>query len=699
MLLRALPLLLAVLGSLPHATAQDAARAAGSWHGAIDVPGQKLKVHVVLARAASGAFSGTIDIPAQHAEGLPLENITFSGNQVTFAIAKVPGDPTFAGSLNAAADAIEGTFTQGGQELAFALRREDSKAAADQALAGFDDWLESTRRAWQVPGVAVAVVKGNDLVHTAASGLRDVDQKLPVTPDTLFAIGSSTKAFTTFVLGTLVDEGRLQWDEPVRKWMPEFRLQDEAIAAALTPRDLVTHRSGLPRHDLLWYNAEVTRADLVRRLAFLPASKGLRTDFQYNNLMFLTAGYLAERITGKSWEDLVRQRVFAPLGMTRSNFAVGDSQQDADHALPYRKDDGSVHRIPFRDITAVGPAGSINSSVREMAAWVSLHLARGKRDGRQLVQDATMNDLHEVRMPIPGGADEPGQVMVGYALGWLVDVFHGHRRVHHNGAIDGFYASVGFLPDDGWGYVALTNLDGAPLADLVADDLCDRVLERKVEDRSSALLARRGQQKELGEKAKQDRGKERREGTTPSRPLAEFAGEYEHPGYGVATVRLQDGALQVELHRITAPLEHWHFDVFRAGRNPADPALEDTMLQFVSGLDGEVEGLRAVVEPAVPPQTFTRLPDAELRDPTFLQKLCGEYQLGAVTATVALRGSLLTVTVPGQPTYELLPQRRRGFQLKGLSGYSVRFDLDGNGAVTGARFVQPEGVFPAKRKT
>ncbi len=662
---------------------------AGEWRGTIEVPGQELEVHVSLRQGESGSWSGDIDIPAQNAADLALTDIAVRDRAIEFAIAGVPGEPRFAGELDASGVELAGTFTQHDQGFPFRLGRAapatDDVAAA---LDGLTTWLDATRSAWNVPGVAVAVVKGDELVHAACSGKRDLEQDLPVTPDTLFAIGSATKAVTTFVLATLVDEGRLAWDQPVRTWMPDLQLADEAIAAALTPRDLVTHRSGMPRHDLLWYNADFTRADMVRRLRWLPFSKGLRAEFQYNNLMYLTAGHLAERIAGATWEDLVRARVLAPLEMVRTNFSVRDSAADPDHAEPYRREQEVVRHIPFRDITAVGPAGSINSSVRELARWVAVHLSKGSRGDRRLLQPATVADLHAPRMPSgrEPSKDTPQIVPVGNALGWFADVYRGHRRVHHGGNIDGI------------GYAVLANLDATPLPELVARQVADRLLDLDAVDYGTAMLGKRQEGEAKEREGKANAALERRDGTQPSHSLDELAGEYEHAGYGIAAVRVEGGALRLELHRIEAPLEHWHYDVFRAGRNDADPTLEDTRVQFVTGMDGEVEALRAAVEPNVPAQTFVRLPDAQLRDPAFLQRLVGDYEIGKQTLSVALKGGVLSVSTQGQPTYDLEPGRRCAFRLKGLEGYSVRFLLDEQGAVVGVRMVQPDGVYQATRR-
>ncbi|HMY76641.1 MAG TPA: serine hydrolase domain-containing protein, partial [Blastocatellia bacterium] len=297
---------------------------AGHWEGAIKLPGNELKISVDFTAAADGKLSATITIPQQGAKDLPLSDVGFTGGEVTFAIPGVPGDPKFKGKLSDDKQKIEGTFSQGGANLPCNLERKaDPAAAAKDALAGFDDVVNDAMKKLDVPGMAIAIVKGKQVIYAKGFGYRDVEKQLPVTADTLFAIGSSTKAFTTFVLGTLVDEGKVEWDKPLRNYIPWFKLYDPAMTEHLSVRDTVTHRSGLPRHDLVWYNNfESTREAFVRKLAYLEPSADLRQKWQYNNLMYLTAGYLTEVLTGQTWEDAVRTRVFNPLGFKRSNFSV-----------------------------------------------------------------------------------------------------------------------------------------------------------------------------------------------------------------------------------------------------------------------------------------------------------------------------------------------------------------------------------------
>ena len=239
---------------------------------------------------------------------------------------------------------------------------------------------------WKVPGLGVAIVEDGKTVFARGYGWRNVEQQLPVTPDTLFAIGSNTKSFTATLLAMQVDEGALAWDAPIRTVLPEFSLHDPVATAEMTAVDLLSHRSGLPRHDLFWYATGKSRTELIAGLHHLEPSASFRSTYQYQNLMFLTAGVVAERIGGKSWEELVEERIFRPLGMERANFSVDRMQQDDDFSYGYGAEQ-EIERVPFRNIDAIGPAGSINTSARELARYVQFHLAYGKVGDTQLLKE------------------------------------------------------------------------------------------------------------------------------------------------------------------------------------------------------------------------------------------------------------------------------------------------------------------------
>jgi CubicO group peptidase (beta-lactamase class C family) len=696
--------------AVPLVTAQAAEGVQGTWEGAMQLPSMELAV-VVEFRVVDGTLEGDIDIPAQGAEDLPLGDISFEGSALRFKIQGVPGDPTFDGTLADDGGTISGTFSQGGQNFPFNLACQGSEsatgAATDPDADPLDDYaafVEQSREAWKAPGVAVAVVRDGKVVHAEGYGFRDVAAELPVTSDTLFAVGSTTKAFTATLVGMLVDEGKLDWDEPVRTYLPRFDMFDPFADDRISARDLLTHRSGLPRHDLSWYGAGASRDELVRRIAYLEPNRGFRDRFQYQNLMYMTAGYLAGRIEETTWEELIRQRILGPLEMKTTNLSIDAMEQAEDRALGYKKeenDDGeeSIEVMPYRPIVGVAPAGSINSSVAEMANWVLLHLDGGVFNEKRLVSDATMNTMHSPQVVVPTDSllhrlsVHPEMPHLMYGMGWFIQSYRGHELIHHGGNIDGFSALVSFMPDIDGAVVVLTNMNGTLLNQAIMLGTYDRLLgldridwNARLQLVYATLEAAQEQQEEAVE--------ERREGTQPSHALAAFAADYRNAGYGPLTVGLDEDGLNFHYNSFDGPLEHWHYDVFRVPEGDA----EGTMLTFTTNSRGDVDEISIPFEATMDPIRFERLPPAELSDLEFLQTLVGEYDLGGAVCEVRLRGeAALTVTVPGQPTYALDPYRGTEFNLRGVSGYSVRFDVEG-GEVTGLAFVQPNGVFEAVRK-
>jgi len=670
---------------------------AGHWTGRITLPGQELAFDVDLVQAGN-AWTGDISIPAQNAKDLPLIQIAIQGDSIGFAIQGIPGNPTFRGRRAADGQSVAGQFTQGGQSFPFSMQPGASPSAlARQALAGFDRWVDSALAAWHVVGAGVGIIVDGQVVYAQGHGLRDRDKQLPVTTQTLFAIGSASKAFTVFALGTLVDQGRIAWDRPVVDYLPWFRMYDPEVTRRLSVRDLVTHRSGLPRHDLVWYNnRSASREDLVRRLRYLPPNKDLRETFQYNNLMFVTAGYLVGTLEGTSWEEAIRSLVFQPLGMTGSDFSVAESQRAADYSLPYEVRNDTIRQMPFRDINLVGPAGSINSSVDDMLKWVRMQLSDGTVDGRRVIQAATLRDMHSPHMPI-GLSDQKEFGAQDYGMGWFLTSYRGHYRASHGGNIDGFSALVTLYPQDGVGLVVLTNQDGSALPNLITLHASDRIFGPPQRDWNGEALARRTAAAAEQRQAEQKKQSVRVLNTKPSHPLADYVGDYVDPGYGTLAVALDSGHLVATFNGIRTSLEHWHYDVFNGLRNPADPTFEDMKYSFTGNVKGDIDALAAPFEPSVDPIVFHRQPDAQLKDSTYITRFTGRYALATDTFTVVRQGGVLVLNVRGQPPYELTPYRRSEFDLKGLQGFSLVFTVDAQAGVTGLVSRQPNGVFTAKR--
>ena len=670
----------------------------GHWEGRIELPGTALAISIDFAEKPGAAISGSVSIPAQGAKDLPLSGISVSGSDVGFDLPGVPGEPKFKGKLDAGGASIKGDFTQAGRSFPFVLeRKENPSDAARKALEGFDPVALDSMKKFSVPGMAIAVVKGKEVVYSKGFGYRDVEKQEAVTADTLFAIGSSTKAFTTFVLGTLVDEGKIEWDKPVRNYIPWFKLYDPFASERIAPRDLVTHRSGLPRHDLIWYNNYgASRKSLVQKLPFLEPSADLRTKFQYNNLMFLTAGYLSEVVTGKSWEDNVRERILDPLGMKRSNFSIDDSQKDSDFAEPYQKKDGKVVRMPFRRITNIGPAGSINSSVNEMIRWVTVHINGGEYQGKRLANAATVEDMHAPHMVLGAPGPFPEVSPADYGMGWFIDTYRGHRRVYHGGNIDGFSANVILFPQDDLGIVILTNLNGTPLRDLIGQVMADRLLNLSAKDWIGEAAAKMAVAEAAAKEGEKKKAVARVANTQPSHKLEDYAGNYEHPGYGILKIGFADGTLTATFNDITTPLEHWHYDTFN-GMKADDASFENMKYTFQTDARGYISAVTAPFEPAVKDIVFSKKPDAKFYDADYLKRFVGKYDLPGQQLTISVKGNELMASLANQPPLELVPVLGGDFALKQVAIVTIHFLVGEKGEVAGLELRQPGTTLTAKR--
>ena len=480
------------------------------------------------------------------------------------------------------------------------------KPAAPGLEAAIDPVVKQMMTEWHIPGLAVGVVKNGRIILQKGYGYRDVDKQLPVTPQTLMAIGSNTKSFTVVLMGLLVDQGKLAWDTPVRTYLPTFQLYDEYAGKTMTPRDLVNHRSGLPRHDFLWYGRRYTRPELVDRLRYLEPTHTFRETWQYQNLMFATAGHLAETLSGQPWDRMIRDQIFTPLGMTRSLPDTHGFEQADDHSVPYAWRNGPITAIPVRSLDAAGPAGSIVSSVEDMLKYAQFRMAHGRNQSGLRLSVANEDGMQSPQMVVPGAGYWPGFDLVTYGLGLVVASYRGHRVVLHGGSIDGFISQMSWLPDDSIGVIVLSNRgDPNPVPTLVVQSIYDRLLGLTPIDygakqkQTDLAEARTADSTEAALRAGQKKG------TQPSHELSAYAGAYQHPGYGTALVKLVNGHLEVVLDDLVAPTTHYHYDTFELGDAKSLVPLKGLM-SFGTNAKGEIDRLMLPLEPTIAPIVFTR---------------------------------------------------------------------------------------------
>jgi CubicO group peptidase (beta-lactamase class C family) len=438
-----------------------------------------------------------------------------------------------------------------------------------------DAYVESARRDWRVPGLAVAVVRDGAVILARGYGVRRLGAPDTVDAHTRFAAGSITKAFTAALLGTLVDERRLAWDDPVTRHLPDFQLLDPADTRAATVRDLLAHRTGVPRTDLVWVGGSLSRAELVRRLRFTAPVAGLNRPFVYNNVNYVAAGEIVRALTGRSWDEALRERLLVPLGMDGTTTSIrtrarpdGAPRGRPNVAEPHAWIRDEVRAIPYRDVDNMAAAGGLNSSAADLARWLQFVLDSGRVGGRPLLAPATFAALVRPQVLVPLGAAErranPHRHLRAYAMGWYVESYRGREVVHHGGAQDGMTALVALMPEERLGVVVLANLQGTSLPMALAYRIFDAHLGAPPTDWSGRLLAdwRRGVAAGRAFEAREDSA--RVPGTRPTLPLAAYVGTYADSAYGPVHVSIEgDRLTATSAQGFRGSLEHWHYDTFR----------------------------------------------------------------------------------------------------------------------------------------
>ena len=475
--------------------------------------------------------------------------------------------------------------------------------AASKLLAGFDDYARSVLTDWHVPGLALGVMWDGEALYCAGYGISDVENGIAATPETIFAIGSISKSFTVAGLAMLVDEGRLDWDRPVRNILPEFALADPIATAHTTTRDMITHRTGLARHDMLWYGSGLDADQLFSGLRHLAPGAPFRSGWQYNNLMFAATGRITEALSGQRWQDFTSRRLLAPLGMTRTDFTVDENEPN--RAKPYEISGGEVHRIPFYDMAAIAPAGAINSTIADMLPYLAFHMRLGVVADERLLSRAQAKAMQTPRVALDDTGTYAALGAPSYGMGFLISTYRDHRILWHAGGIDGFVALLAFLPDAGIGVIALSNLDRNPAPTILTRNLFDRLLGLKPLPWND-WVASDYLEWELGKRQEAAGHQAGRDTTTgPSRPLADFAGGYRHPAYGEVRITFENKALMLRYGQFTLPLRHYRGDIFEVIKIPVTSRTH-LEVAFNKNENDEIANLAIPLERAVADILFER---------------------------------------------------------------------------------------------
>ena len=455
---------------------------------------------------------------------------------------------------------------------------------AREPFPGLDQYVRHTMKEWNIPGAAVAIVRNDSVIYAKGFGVRELGRPELVDERTIFAIGSNSKAFTAAGLEMLVDDGKMNLDAPVSTYIPDFRLSDPLASREATVRDLLTHRTGLARNELVWYGSDASRDELVRRLRYLPSESSFRTKFRYNNVTYLTAGQVLAHVTGGTWDDFVRERIFTPLGMTSTNTSIRDLAGKSNVVTPHLETPQGIRPIPWYNGDNVGPAGSINSNVVDMAQWLRLQLAAGTHNGKRIISQRGVDEMRSAQAAIPLNRGTPmlfpAAHFLAIGLGLVTSDYAGKVLVEHTGEIDGMASAVAMVPDARFGVVVLTNLGSgifAPTA--LARQIVDMQLGRTSSDWSHQMRASYDSVSRLERAAAAAFAAQRVPNTKPSLPVAAYAGTYADSAFGEMVIRDDNGTLSFDFGPMRrGTLEHWHFDTFRS--HMSNPALENGTFQF-----------------------------------------------------------------------------------------------------------------------
>ncbi|MDM5188458.1 serine hydrolase [Bacillus sp. DX4.1] len=473
----------------------------------------------------------------------------------------------------------------------------------------FQTTIEKMMEDLHVPGAAVAIIKDGKVIVSEGFGYRNLEKKELVTPQTRFAIGSATKAFGTLSLSLLAQQKKFDWDTPVQSYIPSFSLSDVFASSQITARDLASHRSGVNRHDALWYNSSLTRKELVEKIKHLPLDAPFRTAFLYNNLMYATISYIVENITNQTWEQYAKEHILEPLQMEQTNFSVTDSQNTNDYALPYVENDGKIKEVPFRNLDTVGAAGCINSTIEDMANWVLFHLNQGKNGEHELLSPELLQQMYTPHNTIPDQPllSTPESPLNSYGLGWFISAYRGYKVIHHSGGIDGFSAFVSFIPKENIGLVILTNSGTTLLPSYLANQIYDELLGLETIDWHKRALEDTAKMKEMMKGITQSLPEQIKE-TKPSHSLEDYTGTFQHPAYGTLEVYKQNDNLHLRFESFDVVMNHYHYDMFSTTWN-AFQNEPKVMLAYEMSTDGSLEKvqLHLPVMLSTQPLTFTKI--------------------------------------------------------------------------------------------
>lgn len=454
-----------------------------------------------------------------------------------------------------------------------------------------DVFFDSLMKEWNIPGLALGIVYKDQLIYGKGYGYRDIEKKLPVETTTLFPIASNTKLFTATAACMLAEEGKLNLNRPVKNYLPSINFNNDELNAKVTLLDMLSHRTGLPRYDGIWINATFTRKDLANKIAYMRPQYGFREGYIYNNMMFSSAGLVMEQVAGMSWEEIIRRKLLSPLNMSATCFTTDEMKNYGNYSLSYFEVD-STHRLLAKQYEAqseaLGPAGTIKSSVEDMSHWMIAQLNKGKYKDKQVISQSVINQTLEPNAIADkdGRYDELSNSL--YCLGRSIQTYKGIKITSHTGSIDGFFSQLVFLPKEQIGIFVIFNCQEAgSLRTVITYPVIDRLLGIGYTPWTQRLRSVYVYEKARGRRYVDSLKAARISNTQPSHPLAAYVGTYTNAIYGNVKVELVNNELIFVYRRQRSVLKHFHYDQFVVDDTGTDN--QDFRLDFMINNSGNID--------------------------------------------------------------------------------------------------------------
>ncbi|MFZ1806257.1 MAG: serine hydrolase [Cyclobacteriaceae bacterium] len=442
-----------------------------------------------------------------------------------------------------------------------------SKALTKQ-LKEFDTYVENSRKQWDAVGLAITVVKDNEVIFKKGYGVRELNTNNAVDNNTLFACASTTKAMTATCMGMLVDEGKVNWDDPVIKYLPEFQLYDPYVTREMRIKDLFLHNSGVGNTDFLWAYMDISSEEILERMRLVAPTYSFRSSFIYQNIFYLAAGQVIEKVSGKPWEEFVKERIFSPLGMSNT-YPTLEAAPNTNRTKPHVKMEGKNMLIEDMSADAIGPAGSVWSSIEDISKWTKAMLDSGKYDGGRLIKVKTWEEMTKVHTLVPPNEFYPTARLTqpnftSYGLGWFQHDYKGRKVNFHTGSLPGSIAIHGQIPEENIAVYVFGNTDHVEVRHALMYKAFDLFALGGTTDWSSDFLTLYTELNQAGEAAQKVQDEKRVANTKPSLPIASYTGTYQSELLGEVVITSSDNQLMANINNMhKATLSHWNFDTFK----------------------------------------------------------------------------------------------------------------------------------------